>query len=134
MLQRMGNIDDAVPFFGKGFNNIYPLIMVMYTLLLASNFFDRLFSYFGNWKILLKFQSESEEIDGFDPSGVIILQRGVYTYDMLIIIIFPLIVQLASVIIIRSLQLLRYFFASINHKNSSFLLFSLRKVFASGRT
>nr|XP_048337206.1 LMBR1 domain-containing protein 2 homolog A-like isoform X2 [Ziziphus jujuba var. spinosa] len=73
--QRMGNIDDAVPFFGKGFNNIYPLIMVIYTLLLASNFFDRLFSYFGNWKILLKLQSESEETDGFDPSGVIILQK-----------------------------------------------------------
>ncbi|KAK3020150.1 hypothetical protein RJ639_005283 [Escallonia herrerae] len=39
--KRMGNIDDAVPFFGKGFNKIYPLIMVIYTLLVASNFFDR---------------------------------------------------------------------------------------------
>lgn len=29
--QRMGNIDDAVPFFGRGFNKIYPLIMVIYT-------------------------------------------------------------------------------------------------------
>jgi hypothetical protein len=39
--KRMGNIDDAVPFFGKGFNKIYPLIMVIYTILIASNFFDR---------------------------------------------------------------------------------------------
>ncbi|GJN22342.1 hypothetical protein PR202_gb09897 [Eleusine coracana subsp. coracana] len=27
LVQRMGNIDDAVPFFGRGFNRIYPLIM-----------------------------------------------------------------------------------------------------------
>lgn len=78
-VQRMGNIDDAVPFFGKGFNNIYPLIMVIYTLLLASNFFDRLYNYFGNWK-LLKFQSEGEDVDGFDQSGVIILQKGVFLH------------------------------------------------------
>ena len=71
----MGNIDDAVPFFGKGFNKIYPLIMVIYTLLIANNFFDRLIEYFGNWKIL-KFLNESDDMDGFDPSGVIILQKG----------------------------------------------------------
>ncbi|KVI10905.1 LMBR1-like membrane protein [Cynara cardunculus var. scolymus] len=39
--RRMGKIDDAVPFFGEGFNKIYPLIMVVYTILIASNFFDR---------------------------------------------------------------------------------------------
>ncbi|KAF5448464.1 hypothetical protein F2P56_028999 [Juglans regia] len=72
--QRMGNIDDAVPFFGKGFNKIYPLIMVVYTLLIASNFFDRVIEYFGNWKIF-KFQNDSDDTDGFDPSGVIILQK-----------------------------------------------------------
>lgn len=77
-VQRMGNIDDAVPFFGKGFNKIYPLIMVVYTLLIASNFFNRVIEYCGNWKIF-KFQNESDDTDGFDPSGVIILQKGEQT-------------------------------------------------------
>uniref|UniRef100_A0A1D1ZDF8 LMBR1 domain-containing protein 2 A n=1 Tax=Anthurium amnicola TaxID=1678845 RepID=A0A1D1ZDF8_9ARAE len=72
--KRMGNIDDAVPFFGRGFNKIYPLIMVIYTLLVASNFFGRLIEYFGNWK-RFKFQNEQDNMDGFDPSGVIILQK-----------------------------------------------------------
>ncbi|XP_022744591.1 uncharacterized protein LOC111295372 isoform X4 [Durio zibethinus] len=72
--KRMGNIDDAVPFFGKGFNKIYPLIMVIYTLLLVTNFFDRIIDYFGHWKIF-KFQDEADDTDGFDPSGLIILQK-----------------------------------------------------------
>ena len=71
----MGNIDDAVRFFGEGFNNIYPLIMVVYTLLVASNFFDRVVGFFGNWK-RLRFQTEADDDDGFDPSGLIILQKG----------------------------------------------------------
>lgn len=74
LLQRMGRID-AVPIFGTGFNKIYPLIMVVYTLLVASNFFDRLFDFFGNWK-RFRFQSEADDMDGFDPSGLIILQKG----------------------------------------------------------
>nr|CAD1826937.1 unnamed protein product [Ananas comosus var. bracteatus] len=72
--KRMGNIDDAVPFFGKGFNKIYPLIMVVYTLLVASNFFGRVIDFFGSWK-KIKFQSEEEDMDGFNPSGMIILQK-----------------------------------------------------------
>ncbi|KAK8538923.1 hypothetical protein V6N13_009271 [Hibiscus sabdariffa] len=72
--KRMGNIDDAVPFFGEGFNNIYPLIMVVYTLLVAGNFFDRVVVFFGNWK-RLRFQTEADDVDGFDPSGIIILQK-----------------------------------------------------------
>ncbi|XWS33360.1 hypothetical protein CRYUN_Cryun22dG0075300 [Craigia yunnanensis] len=72
--KRMGNIDDAVPFFGQRFNNIYPLIMVVYTLLVASNFFDRVVGFFGNWK-RLRFQTEADDVDGFDPSGLIILQK-----------------------------------------------------------
>ncbi|KAL4196468.1 hypothetical protein AMTRI_Chr04g246310 [Amborella trichopoda] len=72
--KRMGNIDDAVPFFGKGFNKIYPLIMVVYTLLVASNFFDRVFNFFGSWK-RFRFQNEADDMDGFDPSGIIILQK-----------------------------------------------------------
>ena len=74
-LQKMGNIDDAVPFFGENFNKIYPLIMVVYTVLVASNFFDRIISFFGNWKIF-KFQTEADDLDGFDSSGLLILQKG----------------------------------------------------------
>lgn len=72
--KRMGKIDDAVSFFGKGFNRIYPLIMVIYTLLVASNFFDRVIGFFGSWK-RLRFQTEADDTDGFDPSGLIILQK-----------------------------------------------------------
>ncbi|KAK4438154.1 LMBR1 domain-containing protein 2A [Sesamum alatum] len=73
--KRMGNIDDAVPFFGKGFNKIYPLIMVIYTILIATNFFVRIINYFGNWKIFRYQREESDDLDGFDPSGLIILQK-----------------------------------------------------------
>ncbi|XP_030528298.1 LMBR1 domain-containing protein 2 homolog A [Rhodamnia argentea] len=72
--KRMGNIDNAVPFFGKGFNRIYPLFMVIYTLLVASNFFDRIINFFGSWK-RFRFQTEADDTDGFDPSGLIILQK-----------------------------------------------------------
>ncbi|KAK4271227.1 hypothetical protein QN277_019950 [Acacia crassicarpa] len=68
--QRMGNIDDAVPFFGNGFNKIYPLIMVIYTLLIAGNFFNRII----DLNIFKFLRDEAEDMDGFDPSGVIILQ------------------------------------------------------------
>lgn len=71
----MGNIDDAVPFFGRGFNKIYPLIMVVYTLLVASNFFGRVIDFLGSWK-RFKLQQEKENIDGLDPSGMIIVQKG----------------------------------------------------------
>ncbi|KAE8712929.1 hypothetical protein F3Y22_tig00110221pilonHSYRG00177 [Hibiscus syriacus] len=73
-VERMGNIDDVFPFFGKGFNKIYPLIMVVYTLLLVTNFFDRVIKYFGNWK-MFRFQNEADGTGGFDPSGLIILQK-----------------------------------------------------------
>lgn len=72
----MGNIDDAVPFFGKGFNKVYPLIMVIYTILIANNFFDRVINYFGNWEIFRSRREASDDLDGFDPSGLIILQKG----------------------------------------------------------
>nr|GEV30415.1 LMBR1 domain-containing protein 2 homolog A-like [Tanacetum cinerariifolium] len=72
--RRMGKIDDAVPFFGQGFNKIYPLIMVVYTVLIASNFFDRVMSYFGNWNIF-RSRNEVDDLDGFDPSGLMILQK-----------------------------------------------------------
>ncbi|KAL2246629.1 UNVERIFIED_CONTAM: LMBR1 domain-containing protein 2 B [Sesamum indicum] len=72
--KRMGKIDDAVPFFGNEFNKIYPLIMVVYTILVACNFFDRIISFFGNWKIF-RLQKEADDVDGFDPSGLLILQK-----------------------------------------------------------
>ncbi|CAN1182999.1 LMBR1 domain-containing protein 2 homolog A [Linum perenne] len=72
--KRMGKINDAVPFFGIGFNRIYPLFMVVYTLLVASNFFDRVLGCFGSWK-KFSFQTEVDDTDGFDPSGLIILQK-----------------------------------------------------------
>ncbi|XP_061365807.1 uncharacterized protein LOC133309080 [Gastrolobium bilobum] len=72
--QRMGNIDNAVPFFGDKFNRIYPLIMVIYTLLVASNFFDRVFDFLGSWKRYI-FKTEAEDMDGVNPSGLIILQK-----------------------------------------------------------
>ncbi|XP_019054478.1 PREDICTED: LMBR1 domain-containing protein 2 homolog A-like isoform X3 [Nelumbo nucifera] len=72
--KRMGNIDDAVPFFGQGFNKIYPLIMVLYTLLVASNFFGRVIDFFGSWK-RFRFQNEADNLDGLDASGIIILQK-----------------------------------------------------------
>ncbi|XP_058731541.1 uncharacterized protein LOC131603257 isoform X2 [Vicia villosa] len=75
--QRMGNIDNAVPFFGDKFNKIFPLIMVIYTLLVASNFFDRVFHFLGGWKRFI-FKTEAEDLDGFNPSGLIILQKERY--------------------------------------------------------
>eukprot|EP01018_Ginkgo_biloba_P034789 Gb_30378 [translate_table: standard] len=72
--KRMGNIDTAVPFFGEGFNKIYPLFMVIYTILIASNFFDRVIDTFGSW-YKFRFEKEAEDADGFDPSGLIILKK-----------------------------------------------------------
>lgn len=72
--KRMGNIDDAVPFFGQGFNRIYPLFMVIYTILIASNFFDRVIDFFGSWW-KFRFENEAEDADGFDQSGTIILKK-----------------------------------------------------------
>ncbi|GLJ46677.1 hypothetical protein SUGI_0983730 [Cryptomeria japonica] len=72
--KRMGNIDDAVPFFGQGFNKIYPLFMVIYTILIASNFFDRVINFLGSWW-KFRFETEAEDAGGFDQSGSIILKK-----------------------------------------------------------
>ncbi|GAU19138.1 hypothetical protein TSUD_79610 [Trifolium subterraneum] len=77
LVQRMGNIDNAVPFFGDKFNKIFPLIMVIYTILVASNFFDRVFEFLGSWRRYI-FKTEAEDMDGFNPSGLIILQKERY--------------------------------------------------------
>ncbi|KAK1439466.1 hypothetical protein QVD17_05284 [Tagetes erecta] len=72
--KRMGNIDNAVPFFGKGFNKLYPLIMVVYTLLVASGFFHRIVNVSGFWKRII-FQNEADDLDGVNPSGLLILKK-----------------------------------------------------------
>ncbi|CAD6337208.1 unnamed protein product [Miscanthus lutarioriparius] len=73
--KRMGNIDDVVPFFGRSFNKIYPLIMVVYTLLVAGNFFEHLIDFFGSLKRFKCWTDQEEDMDGMDPSGVFILQN-----------------------------------------------------------
>ncbi|CAH1427770.1 unnamed protein product [Lactuca virosa] len=73
--ERMGNIDNAVPFFGKGFNKLYPLIMVVYTILVASGFFHNIINFVGKWKRIALQNEEEDDLDGVDPSGLIILQK-----------------------------------------------------------
>ncbi|KAH7430833.1 hypothetical protein KP509_08G016900 [Ceratopteris richardii] len=72
--KRMGKMDEAAPFFNDSFNRIYPLFMVVYTILIASNFFDRMINFFGSWHKFL-FKLETEDADGFDTSGLIILHK-----------------------------------------------------------
>lgn len=71
----MGKMDEAAPFFNDSFNRIYPLFMVVYTILIASNVFDRIINFFGSWRKFL-FKLDSEDADGFDTSGLIILHKG----------------------------------------------------------
>ncbi|KAI3814097.1 hypothetical protein L1987_18842 [Smallanthus sonchifolius] len=70
----MGNIDNTVPFFRKGFNKLYPVIMVVYTLLVASGFFHRIIKVGGIWKRII-FQNEADDLDGVDPSRLFILKK-----------------------------------------------------------
>ncbi|MCO5596987.1 hypothetical protein L7F22_051059 [Adiantum nelumboides] len=72
--KRMGKMDEAAPFFNDSFNRIYPLFMVVYTILIASNFFDRIINFFGSWHKFL-FKLDTEDADGFDTSGLIILHK-----------------------------------------------------------
>ena len=65
----MGNINNAAPFFGDKFSDIYPLIMVIYAILVASNFFNRIFDFLGSWKRYI-FETEAEDTDGFNPTGI----------------------------------------------------------------
>uniref|UniRef100_A0A0D9WNC0 LMBR1-like membrane protein n=1 Tax=Leersia perrieri TaxID=77586 RepID=A0A0D9WNC0_9ORYZ len=73
--KRMGDIDHVVPFFGRSFNRIYPLIMVVYTVLVAGNFFGYVLDFFVSLKRFKFWTEQKEDTDGFDPSGVIILQK-----------------------------------------------------------
>ncbi|KAL6861803.1 hypothetical protein ACP4OV_017503 [Aristida adscensionis] len=73
--KRMGSIDHIVPFFGRSFNRLYPLIMVVFTLLVAGNFFGYLIEFFGSLKRFKYWTDQEEDMDGFDPYGLLILQR-----------------------------------------------------------
>jgi hypothetical protein len=65
-VQRMGAMTDT-------FNRIYPLFMVIYTGLLASNVLDRVMGVFGSWR---RFRNHDvEDAQGFDQSGLIILRK-----------------------------------------------------------
>lgn len=74
----MGKIQ-ILPFLGHDlFQKGYPLFMVIYTGLLASNIFPKLVEYVGGWK---RFRVENEHdqetaVEGFDPSGVMIVKKG----------------------------------------------------------
>lgn len=69
----MGTMTE-IPFIGGQFNRIYPIFMVIYTGLLASNVLNRVMDYFGSWGYFRSHDAEDGE--GFDPSGLIILRKG----------------------------------------------------------
>lgn len=50
--------------------------MVIYTVLVACNFFGRVMDFFVSWKWFKLQNEEEEDMNGFDPSGLIILQKG----------------------------------------------------------
>lgn len=72
-MQKMGTMTE-IPFIGGQFNRIYPIFMVIYTGLLASNVLNRVMDYFGSWRYFRSHDAEDGE--GFDPSGLIILRKG----------------------------------------------------------
>eukprot|EP00850_Spirogloea_muscicola_P000577 SM000002S05657 [mRNA] locus=s2:1440309:1445495:+ [translate_table: standard] len=76
--KRMGPTN-GLPFLGGQFNTIFPLIMVVYTILVASNVFnyivDKISGWFSSWH-KLRFELEDEGVqDGFNATGLLILQR-----------------------------------------------------------
>lgn len=65
----------VIPYIGdERFNTFYPIFMVIYTGLLASNVLNRVMDYFGSWRYFRSHDAEDGE--GFDPSGLIILRKG----------------------------------------------------------
>lgn len=71
--EKMGSMT-VIPYIGdERFNTFYPIFMVIYTGLLASNVLNRIMDYFGS---LRYFRShDAEDGEGFDPSGLIILRK-----------------------------------------------------------
>lgn len=73
-MQKMGSMT-VIPYIGdERFNTFYPIFMVIYTGLLASNVLNRVMDYFGSWRYFRSHDAEDGE--GFDPSGLIILRKG----------------------------------------------------------
>ncbi|XP_024534652.1 LMBR1 domain-containing protein 2 homolog isoform X2 [Selaginella moellendorffii] len=56
------------------FNRVYPIFMVIYTAVIATNALNRLIDFFGSWR-RFRFDEEAEETDGCNPSGVIIIRK-----------------------------------------------------------
>ena len=77
-MQKMGTMTE-IPFIGGQFNRIYPIFMVIYTGLLASNVLNRVMDYFGSWRYFRSHDAEDGE--GFDPSGLIILRKGTLQFS-----------------------------------------------------
>jgi hypothetical protein len=70
---KMGSMT-VIPYIGdERFNTFYPIFMVIYTGLLASNVLNRVMDYFGSWRYFRNHDAEDGE--GFDPSGLIILRK-----------------------------------------------------------
>ncbi|CAM6097600.1 unnamed protein product [Calypogeia fissa] len=69
---KMGKMKQ-IPIIGATqFGNIYPIFMVIYTALLASNVISRSIATVGSWR---RFRSDYEDAEGFDPSGLVILRK-----------------------------------------------------------
>jgi hypothetical protein len=72
-MQKMGKVNKIPIIGGQQFQNIYPIFMVIYTALLASNVISRSIATVGSWR---RFRSDYEDAEGFDPSGLVILRKG----------------------------------------------------------
>ncbi|KAL5067905.1 hypothetical protein RYX36_018792 [Vicia faba] len=53
---------------------IQELLVQAFAFVPLIDFFDKVFDFLGSWKRYI-FKTEAEDMDGLDPSGVIILQK-----------------------------------------------------------
>ncbi|KAL3692946.1 hypothetical protein R1sor_006597 [Riccia sorocarpa] len=70
--RKMGRMKEIPILGGSKFQIYYPIFMVIYTALLASNVLDRAIRAVGTWR---RFRSDYEDAEGFDPSGLVILRK-----------------------------------------------------------
>ncbi|KAL2634853.1 hypothetical protein R1flu_006332 [Riccia fluitans] len=70
--RKMGRMNEIPILGGAKFQLYYPIFMVIYTALLASNVLDRAIRAVGSWR---RFRSDYEDAEGFDPSGLVILRK-----------------------------------------------------------
>ncbi|GBG59074.1 hypothetical protein CBR_g24418 [Chara braunii] len=71
--KRMGQMDN-IPFFGREFNKVVPIAMVIYTVLVAGNVFNRIVDFFGSWR-RFRFVDDDNETDGYAAAGRLIIQK-----------------------------------------------------------